>query len=67
MKKLYCSQCGCERPEEQLNGVNLTATGWDDDSHAYCKRLVDCHSEQAKAVINELLDALADEDQEDVA
>lgn len=65
-KTLTCSRCGCERTADQLNGVNRTATGWDDDSRAYCKRLADCHSAEADEAINWLLDAL-DHDSEDAA
>ena len=65
-KTLTCSRCGCKREVYELNGVNLTSTGWDDDSRAICKRLVDCHSAEADEAINWLLDAL-DDDNEDAA
>lgn len=61
-KILKCSRCGCERNADQLNGVNLTATGWDDDSHAYCKRLVECKSPESDEILNWLIDAMENED-----
>lgn len=60
-KSLFtCSRCGCQRSADELNGINLTRTGWDDDSRAYCKRLADCKSKEAAETINWLLDEMED-------
>ncbi|HBA35079.1 MAG TPA: hypothetical protein DCZ12_13185 [Gammaproteobacteria bacterium] len=63
---LTCSRCGCQRHANELNGVNLTKTGWDDDSRAYCKRLADCKSAEAEEALDWLIDAL-ESDEEDAA
>tara|TARA_Y100001934_G_scaffold262487_1_gene337009 strand:- start:209 stop:412 length:204 start_codon:yes stop_codon:yes gene_type:complete len=63
---LTCSRCGCQRHINELNGVNLTATGWDDDSAAICKRLVECKSAEAEETLDWLIDAL-ESDEEDAA
>ncbi|NWO05350.1 MAG: hypothetical protein HLX50_06525 [Alteromonadaceae bacterium] len=53
-----CSLCGTQRPASELNGLD-PITG--DNSHAYCKRVVECQSEEAEAsldwVIGELNNA----------
>lgn len=65
---LTCSRCGCQRHINELNGVNLTATGWDDDSAAICIRLVDCKSAEAEETLDWLLDALeSDKEAEEIS
>ena len=64
---LTCSRCGCQRTAADLNGINLTATGWNDDSAAYCKRLAECKSAEADETLDWLLDALDADDAEDAA
>lgn len=63
MSRLFtCSRCGCQRTAADLNGINLTASGWDDDSKAYCKRVAECKSAEAGETLDWLFDALDAED-----
>jgi hypothetical protein len=50
-KTFHCSRCGAERELNDLNGLHLLSTGWD-DSQAFCIRIADCHSQEAEDVLD---------------
>ncbi len=49
-----CSRCGAFRSLEQLNGYDPLAPAGQKYRNAYCIRLADCESPQAKALIDSL-------------
>ena len=56
-----CSRCGELRPREELNGYDPFAPVGQRYANAYCRRLVDCDSQQARLANQELSDAMRDE------
>lgn len=64
-KTLHCSRCGAERHATELNYLGLTSTGFDDDSHAYCINVANCHSQEAEDVLDWVSHCLTADDPDD--
>jgi hypothetical protein len=56
--KPRCSRCLKFKPVEELNGYNPFAPVGQKSKNAYCIKLVDCESPEAKAILDDLLDHL---------
>ncbi len=54
-QKAKCSRCGVEKPTSELNGYDPINN---DYSRAYCIRIAQCDSQEAKATLNKVFDAL---------
>ncbi len=64
-QKAKCSLCGVEKPVGELNGYDPINNNY---SRAYCIRIAECDSPEAKATLNKVLDAVSSnqtEEQED--
>lgn len=51
-----CNRCGEMKPETELNGLNPFTDS--KNEFAYCRSLVECNSDEAKAIISNLLNHL---------
>lgn len=50
-----CSRCNKPKPVAELNGHDPLAPIGKKYTHAYCRDLLKCNSEEAKAILKDLL------------
>ncbi len=53
-----CSLCGEKRTDDQLNGYDPLAPIGQKYNNAYCIRVAECNSQEAKGQVAKLVDAL---------
>ena len=55
--KAKCSRCGVLKPIEELNGVDLFASVFE-QKNITCRKAFECDSDKARALINEVIERL---------
>lgn len=56
LKRGKCTWCGIERPDNELQGINILETGKKRYLNAVCKNWLECDSEEARDALKAVLE-----------